>query len=158
MTDEKKQEFTLKITRANRTGLTVIVYEIALEYIQEAIEYGQSKETEQYIRAIRNASACMEKLKETLDFSYAVSGTLLHFYISIKKQMAKAIASLRTEDLELVIYGIEEMKRAFEEVAAQDDSAPFYENREEISAGYTYGKSGVNVNPNAGSASRGFLA
>ena len=37
MTDEMKQDFTRRITAANRTEMVVITYEIALEYLKEAV-------------------------------------------------------------------------------------------------------------------------
>ena len=36
MTDEKKQEFTLRITSANKTELVEILYEMLLVYIDDA--------------------------------------------------------------------------------------------------------------------------
>ena len=155
MEDIKKQEFTYKISRANRTGLTVLIFEIAQEYIKEAT---QAKDTEQYIQAIRNAGKCVDTLKNSLDFTYTLSATLLHFYVEVKKQMAKAIASLDGSDLAIVQYALAEMHDSFVEVAKQDNSPALYENQEEVSVGYTYGRSGVNVNPERTAGRRGFLA
>ena len=36
MTKEMKQQFTLKITRANKSQLVVILYEMLLTYLDEA--------------------------------------------------------------------------------------------------------------------------
>ena len=38
MTKERKQVYTRRITEANRTQLITIVYELAMEYMDEAIE------------------------------------------------------------------------------------------------------------------------
>ena len=38
MTRERKQVYTRRITEANRTQLITIVYELAMEYMDEAIE------------------------------------------------------------------------------------------------------------------------
>ncbi|MBQ0042912.1 MAG: flagellar protein FliS [Lachnospiraceae bacterium] len=165
MTDEKKQEFTLRISRANRTEMTVIIYEIAQEYVREAIDVldggfveGQTQvsELERYNRAVRNAGMCIDTLKSTLDFTYPLSGTLLHLYISMKKQLARAIAGRNPKHLDIVLDGLKELADAFRKVAEADDSAPLYENSQDVTAGYTYGKSGVNVNPEM--TGRGFLA
>ena len=37
MTDEKKQQYTLKISQASRTQLVVILYEMTLDYLKEAV-------------------------------------------------------------------------------------------------------------------------
>ena len=36
MTSEKKQEYTLKITNASPTGIIVILYDLAIDYIKDA--------------------------------------------------------------------------------------------------------------------------
>ena len=38
MTKELKQQFTLKISQANKTGLVVILYEMLLIYLEEATQ------------------------------------------------------------------------------------------------------------------------
>ena len=38
MTLEKKQEFTLKISEANKTQMITIIYEMVMYYLDEAIE------------------------------------------------------------------------------------------------------------------------
>ena len=38
MKKEKKQEFTLRITRANKTQMVVILYDMVLTYLEDAIE------------------------------------------------------------------------------------------------------------------------
>ena len=38
MTQEKKQEFTLKISQANKTQLITILYEMVIEYLNDAID------------------------------------------------------------------------------------------------------------------------
>ena len=37
MTQEKKQEFTLKISQANKTQLITILYEMIIEYLNETL-------------------------------------------------------------------------------------------------------------------------
>ena len=39
MNSKRKQEFTLRISQANGTQMTVLVYEMFSEYIAEAKEY-----------------------------------------------------------------------------------------------------------------------
>ena len=38
MTQERKQEFTLKITQANKTQMITILYEITIDYLEEAMD------------------------------------------------------------------------------------------------------------------------
>ena len=55
MTQEKKQEFTLKISQANKTQLITILYEMVIEYLNDAIdEIGIGKKDEDLISLLFN--------------------------------------------------------------------------------------------------------
>ena len=47
MTNEKKQEYTRKITQANGTGLVVILYDMTLTFLEDAEKAGQHKVVDQ---------------------------------------------------------------------------------------------------------------
>ena len=38
MTDEKKKEYTLRISQAGDAALTIILYEITMDYLQDALD------------------------------------------------------------------------------------------------------------------------
>lgn len=62
MTKELKQEYTLKITQANKSELIVILYEMLLLYLEEA-EQGHEKEDKAGFRdGIRKARGCLKEL------------------------------------------------------------------------------------------------
>ena len=48
MTTEKKQMFTRRITQANRTQLVVIVYEMLLVYLEDAIHAYEADNKQEY--------------------------------------------------------------------------------------------------------------
>ena len=49
MTTEKKQMFTRRITQANKTQLTVIVYEMLLAYLEDARAAHDAGQTEELV-------------------------------------------------------------------------------------------------------------
>ena len=53
MTDQRKKEFSLRITQANKTELIVILYEMYLDYLGEAENAVQDKRA--FREAIRKA-------------------------------------------------------------------------------------------------------
>ena len=152
MQDALKKEFTLRITQANRSELIVIIYEMCLAYLKDAIEGTDRAEN------ITRARACVDELKESLNFEYELSADLLHFYIKVNKLFMQAAAGGRTEPLVEAESAMGRMRDAFVEISKEDDSKPLLHNAQEVYAGYTYGKNDVNVSIGAGQTERGFRA
>ena len=148
------QEFTSKITRSNRTGLTVVTYEILFVYLADAKCALKEERYDDYKQVIRQAQKCISELMVTLDFSYELAAELYRIYSYSKELLAKAMYKRS----EIEISECENLMRmlyvSFVEVAKTDKSAPLMKNTEQVYAGYTYGRSDVNsstdVNPSRG--------
>ena len=140
MTDEMKQEFTRRITAANRTEMVVITYEIALEYLKEADEAGSG---EPFYEAVKHAKRCIEQLRNVLDYNYEISHTLMRLYNFISEELDRAVMrndpSCYTESRKILT----ELHEAWSEIADQDDSGQMMQNTEKVYAGLTYGREGA---------------
>lgn len=152
MQDTLKKDFTLRIAQANRSELTVIIYEICLAYLKEAIEGTDREEN------IAKARACVDELKESLNFEYELSGELLHLYIHVNKLLVRAVVGGRMEPLTEAESILSRLHDQFCKVSENDDSPPLLRNAQEVYAGYTYGKNDINVNIGNNEKERGFLA
>ena len=154
MQKEQIQEFTSKITLSNRTGLTVVTYEILFVYLADAKCALKEERYDDYKQVIRQAQKCISELMVTLDFSYELAAELYRIYSYSKELFAKAMYKRS----EIEISECENLMRmlyvSFVEVAKTDKSAPLMKNTEQVYAGYTYGRSDVNsstdVNPSRG--------
>ena len=154
MQKEQIQEFTSKITLSNRTGLTVVTYEILFAYLADAKCALKKECWDEYKQAIRKAQKCITELMETLNYAYDLSLELRRIYSYGKELLAKAIYKrseteiIECESLLRMIY------ESFAEVAKTDKSPVLMQNTEQVYAGYTYGRSDVNsssdVNPSRG--------
>ena len=149
-----KKDFTLRISQANRTELTVIILEIAIAYLESA---EQAESAEEYRMEITRARKCVDELKKSLNFHYEISGRLLHLYIHVNKLLVKAIISPKKNYLAQAKKTLTGLKDAFAKVAKEDHSGPVLENAQTVYAGYTYGKTDVNENLDNNSSGRGFL-
>ena len=76
MTREMKQEFTLRITQANKTQLITILYEMVLLYIDEAQEALEKEDKTAFRSAIRKIRGCMNELTSSLNFEYEIAQNL----------------------------------------------------------------------------------
>ena len=75
MRKEKKQEFVNRITRANRSALVVVLYDITIEYIQDA-KVGIQTQKKDYKEELYKARECVKELLGALDFTYDISKEL----------------------------------------------------------------------------------
>jgi len=156
MQKEQIQEFTSKITLSNRTGLTVVTYEILFAYLADAKSALKEERFEDYKQAIRQAQKCISELMVTLNFSYELAAELYRVYAYGKELLAKAMYKRSEAEIDECESLMRMLHTSFVEVAKTDDSAPLMRNTEQVYAGYTYGRSDVNSSSDA-NPSRGFF-
>lgn len=157
MTNEQKQEFTRRITQANRSGLVLIKFEILFVYLDDAMQAHSDEDMEQFRLAIRHADAVLKSFEETLDFNYDLSAQLYALYDFHRRQIAKSLIRNSVEELQSSRSLLSQIYQAFQEAAKQDQSPPLMSNTQQVYAGYTYGKNDVNESYQQ-DQSRGFLA
>ena len=144
MTDEKKQEFTLRITSANKTELVVILYEMLLVYIDDANDAIVKKDLNYTHESIRKARAVLRELMELIDFADDLAGNFLSLYAYVNKELL--LAEIRKD---VSIFGdfkkvIEPLRDTYIEVAKKDDSEPIMANTQKVVAGMTYSRNDIN--------------
>jgi flagellar protein FliS len=155
MTKEEIQEYTLRITRANRSELIVIVYDLALGYIDEAIKAFDAGDHGSFCLNSRYANKCVGDLLEALDFNYEPAYPLMRLYVFISKQISFAPIKKDKEPLIVAKRLLSKLRKSFVDIAAQDHSEPLMSNTQDVYAGLTYGKGSLNENIE-GSSNRGF--
>ncbi len=156
MTKELKQQFTLKISQANKTQLVVILYEMLLEYIEEAKQAYSNQDKDGFRQGIRRAKGCLHELMASLHFEYALSGNLLQIYAYADRQLTKADIRFSLKEVILVESIMARLHDAYETVSAQDTSEPVMANTQTVYAGLTYGKSNLTESLTDEGSSRGF--
>ena len=158
MTKELKQQFTLRITRANKTELIVILYDMILCYIKEAKEAHKAGDRAAFHDAIRKIRGCNQELIASLNFEYEPAMNLLSLYLYVNRELVHADVRNQTEALEHVSMVISGLKEAYETIASQDKSEAVMQNTQTIYAGLTYGKCELTENMADQGTNRGFLA
>lgn len=157
MTKERKQEFTRRITQANRSGLVLIKFEMLFDYFDDICRAFAEKNEQEVKNGVRHADAVLKSFQETLDFQYGMSAQLFSLYDFHRRQLAKVFIRNSLEDLEQSRNMLQKTYEAFREAAKQDKSGPLMRNAQQVYAGYTYGRHDLNESYDTGS-SRGFLA
>jgi len=156
MKKEKKQEFTLRITRANKSQMIVILYDMVLVYLEDSLEAFEKKDYKEYRWNIERAEDCLDELLNSLHMEYEIAGILRGLYFFYKRELTTAAIQERQEKILPVMQMIRELKESYEQIASQDTSAPIMQNTQEVYAGLTYGKDSLNVNLSDQGTNRGF--
>ena len=158
MTKELKQQFTLKISQANKTQLIVILYEMLLSYLDEAQEAHQNGNRAEFREAIRKARGCLKELMASLHFEYEPAMNILQLYLYANREMTRADIRNSMEELEHVRRIMTKLHEAYEKVSDQDTSEPVMANIQTVYAGLTYGKNTLTENLADQGSNRGFRA
>lgn len=155
MTKERIREYTLKITNASATGIIVIMYDLAIEYIEEARKCFDGNDHENAKIQCTNAGRVLGDLITSLDFSYAISFYLFRIYEFVSKEVSMAVIKNDGKTLGDCIRLMSSLKESFEQLAQQDTGGPVMNNTEPVYAGLTYGKGTLNEST-AASVKRGY--
>ena len=158
MKQEQVQDFTRRISQSNRSGLTVIIYEIIFAYMDEAKESLSMDQYEDFKAALLKAQRGVDELMQSLDFRYDISRDLYSLYVFVKETIAKAVVKKNTDDLEGAREVLMNLYDAFVEAAKQDHSNPLMQNTQQVYAGITYGKNNLTETFQEPETSRGFFA
>lgn len=158
MTQEKKQEYTLKITQANKTQMITILYEMVLEYISDAMDAMSASDRPLAERNIGYAQNCIDELIRSVNLQVELGKMLHKIYIFSKKELMLAGVSMSMHRLWRVEQNFKALHTAYKEIESADTSEPTMGNTQSVYAGLTYGRYSLNENVTASSMNRGFMA
>ena len=137
MKRESIKTYSYRISQASKTQLVVIMYDMAQEYIQDALELLPS-DKDGFCRNIRQVKRIIDELSSTLD----ISKELFVLYMQAGKVLVACLANKNDEGLDKVIYMLKSLRKSFYEISKQDDSGPVLKNTQQVYAGLTYSSVG----------------
>ena len=158
MTQEKKQEFTRRIVQANKTQMITILYEMVIDYIEEAIDAIGIGEKEQATLMLGRAQNCIDELIRSVNRNNELGKILLDIYIFSKKELTVAAINYSQHRIWKVEQNFKMLCSAYRELEKNDTSAPMMGNTQTVYAGLTYGKYRLNEDVTAVSMNRGVMA
>ncbi len=156
MTKERIQEYTLKITNASPTGIIVILYDLAIEYIDCAKNCFAENDHDGARVQCTNAGRVLGDLIASLDFSYGISFQLYRIYEYISRVVSMAVLKNDAKGLDEAVKLLSELKGSFAKIAENDENGPAMSNAQTVYAGLTYGKGTLNESTSDISGRRGY--
>ena len=158
MTLEKKQEFTLKISQANKTQMITIIYEIVIDYLESAISEIAEGRGEDAQRSLCGAQKGIDELIHSVNTRYELGQNLLQIYIFSKKELTAAGASLASRRIKRVLKNFQALCGAYRELERYDNSETVMGNAQKVYSGLTYGRNSMSVDFSSYASNRGFRA
>lgn len=158
MNKEKKQEYTLRIAQANKTELIVILYEMTLTYLNDALIKLDVSDIDGFGDELMRARACIDELIGNLHFEYEPARQLKQLYLYMKKCIRESLISGKNEGLDDVIKHLDRLRESYESVKDTDTSGPVMSHTQTVLAGMTYSKDKVLNSLTQECPGRGFLA
>ena len=156
MTKEKKSEYTLRITQANKAELIVILYEITIDYVEEAIAAASADNIGSVSFSTANAIRCIEEMQQNLHFEYDLAKSLNRLYTYMKSKLRAAYISGETDGLNEVLDKLKKLKESYEKIAPTDTSGPVMIHTQTVLSGMTYSKDKVLDELTNDTAGRGY--
>lgn len=144
MTKEKKQEYTLRISSANRTELIEILYEMLLDYTKEAEEAVERGEAVSVKESVRKAKGCVSRLIDSVVRENDLADNFMSLYKYVIRELTLGDIRLDKKNFENVQKVIQPLKNTYLEIIKTDKSAPVMTNTQTVVAGLTYSKNDIN--------------
>ena len=143
MEKEKKRDYQLRISQANKAELIVILYEIALDYLDEAVDSHKNRDINGYKDNLKKLRDCIEEMVNNLHFEKKKKKKLKEIYLYMKKVIREDIISGNTDNLDSVRKTLQSLHDSYEQVKGTDKSSPVMANTQAVLTGMTYSKNKV---------------
>ncbi|SER88861.1 flagellar protein FliS [Lachnobacterium bovis] len=157
MTQEKIQEFTRRLSQCNKSELTIINYEIAFTYMEDAESAYNNGDYAEFKKNIEWAEKAIEELRSVLNFEYELSNNLNEIYLYCNRSLSESVYKNETNGIKEAKKLLEKLYESFRVAAESDNSGSMMDNVQNVYAGITYSKNDLNETY-TNDSNRGFLA
>lgn len=146
MTKQKLKDYGIKVSQASRTELVVIMYDIATEYLDDALDAYNAGNTDSFRQYLRKAKNFINELSSSLDMKYQVSSQLFSIYLFMNNALIRADIRNDVSEIDRIKMMLIKLRNSFDKVSREDNSGPVMTNSDQVYAGLTYSKESLNEN------------
>lgn len=142
MNKEAIKTFSYRISQASKTELVVIMYDMAQEYLKDAIQALNDDDKIGFCNNIRQVKRVIDELSSGLDMQYEIASELFVLYMQADKILIRCLARMDNEGLDKVENMLNKLRESFYKLSKDDDSGPVLKNVQQVYAGLTYSSAG----------------
>lgn len=150
MTSEEINIYKMRITQAGIGELTVIMLEMEMQWIREALEAYAMDDIDTFISDVEKAQATQVELMNGLNLDNEVSKDVYSVYVFFNKQLINSKLKKAPQDLDRILVMLDKYHGSFKEIANTDGGTPVMDQSEKVYAGLTYGSGGLVENSTGG--------
>ena len=143
MTDEQMNVYKMRITQAGISEITVVMLEIEMQWIDEALEAYQTQNMEVFITCVEKAQAVQVELMNVMNMENPTAAEVYSVFAFINKQLILAKIKRIPLDIERCKTMLEKYHASFQAIAATDHGGKVMAQSEKVYAGLTYGTGGL---------------
>ena len=143
MTKEQMNAYKMRITQAGIGEFCVIMFEMEIQWIEEAMSAYEASDKETFTACVTKAQAVQVELMNIMNVENDAGYDVYSIFTFINKELIHA--KLKGKPLELLRCKgmLEKLHRSFIEVAKTDSGEPLIRGGEKVYAGLTYGATGL---------------
>lgn len=142
MNKEAIKTFSYRISQASKTELVVIMYDMAQEYLKDAIQALNDDDKIGFCNNIRQVKRVIDELSSGLDMQYEIANELFVLYMQADKILIRCLARMDNQGLDKVGNMLNKLRESFYKLSKDDDSGPVLKNVQQVYAGLTYSSAG----------------
>ncbi len=150
MTTEEMNVYKMRITQAGVGELTVIMLEMEMQWIREALQAYDDKDMDTYIDYVEKAQATQLELMNGLNLDNEVSRDVYSVYVFFNRQLINSKIKKAPQELDRILPMLEAYHESFLAIAGTDTEGPVMDQSEKVYAGLTYGSDGLVENSMGG--------
>lgn len=159
MTKDQIQEYTLKTSQANHSGLMVILFDVERIHTGDALSSYKAGNIDGYLRYIELAKRAHNEIMSGVNPADKAGAGMLKVLRFIYARLVKSAVTRKPDDLERCMAMMDKFKACFEELQKIDDPEPVMKNTHQVYAGLTYGRGTLNESVDVQNyGSRGYKA
>ena len=143
MTEEQMNIYKMRITQAGIGELVVIMLEMEMQWLDEALKAFEKKETEEFLSCLKKAQGTQVELMNVMNMKNPLAVEVYSVFVFINKQLIEAGIKREIGDLPRCKVMLQKYYLSFLEVAKTDHAGPVMEQSEKVYAGLTYGTGGL---------------
>lgn len=143
MTKEQMDAYKLRITQAGIGEYAVILLELEMQWIKEALEADEGGQQEDFLSALEKAQAVQQQLMDIMNVENKTAHDVYSVFVFINRQLIHSKIKKKPQDLLRCIGMLEKYHKSFEAIAGTDEDGAIMEAGEKIYAGLTYGTKGL---------------
>lgn len=150
MTAEEMNIYKMRITQSGVAELTIIMLEMEMQWIDEAVAAFEQNNMDEYEDYVRKAQSTQVELMNVLNMENAVAVDMYSVFVFINKLLIQSKIKKQPQELIRCRAMLEKFHRSFQAIADTDTAGPVMEQSEKVYAGLTYGTHGLVENSMGG--------